>query len=385
MTGTLENLLGKSREELAAYVLTLGERPYRGDQIFFWLYGRGATSFDAMTDVARPFRERLASVAGLRGVSLLGTHVSPADGTTKYLFGLEDGLRVESVLIPPATGFEADDPDEEAGTPLPRERLTLCVSTQVGCPLDCAFCATGTMGYLRNLTAGEILDQVLTVRRSTGKTITNVVFMGMGEPMINYDAVMQAAGILTEGIGIAARRITISTAGWADGIRRMGEEKRRMKLAISLHSAVDDTRKTLMPVARRFPLPVLLDAVTSYYGNVRRRITYEVVLFDGINDTPEEIRRLIRFARAVPSKLNLIPYHAITFTHPDSPGAMLRPSPRLQEVVAQLREAHLTVMVRSSAGEDIAAACGQLAVASSPGRTQRAPDGLNANQDPSLI
>jgi len=241
------------------------------------------------------------------------------------------------------------------------------------------------MGYLRNLTPGEILDQVLAVRRLTGKTITNVVFMGMGEPMLNYDAVMQAAGILTEGIGIAARRITISTAGWADGIRRMGEEKRRMKLAISLHSAVDGTRKTLMPVARRFPLPALLDAVTSYYGRVKQRITYEVVLFDGVNDTPEEIRRLIRFARAVPSKLNVIPYHAISVENPESPGAQLRPSPRLQAVVQQLREAHLTVMIRSSAGEDISAACGQLVVASASGRSVRATGHNTTGLHPSSI
>ena len=385
MSAAAQHLLGMSRDQLRAFVVGLGERPYRGDQLFLWLYGRGVTSFDAMTDVARSFREKLAAVATLRGVSLLDTQVSPADGTTKFLFGLEDSLKVESVLIPPATGFEADDPDEKAETTPQRERLTLCVSTQVGCPLDCAFCATGTMGYLRNLTAGEILDQVLAVRRSTGKTITNVVFMGMGEPMLNYDAVMQAADILTEGIAVAPRRITISTAGWADGIRRMGDEKRRMTLAVSLHSAVDETRKALMPVARRFPLPALLDAVTSYYGKVKRRITYEVVLFDGINDTPEEIRRLIRFARAVPSKLNVIPYHTITFPHPDSPGATLRPSPRLQVVVQQLREAHLTVMVRSSAGEDISAACGQLVVASAPGRTSRTTHHHTTNRQPSSI
>ena len=156
-----QNVLGMNRDQLRAFVAGLGERPFRGDQLFLWLYGRGVTSFEAMTDVARAFRERLASVAMVRGVSLLDTHVSPTDGTTKFLFGLEDGLRIESVLIPPATGFEADDPDEETGHSPPRERLTLCVSTQVGCPLDCAFCATGTMGYLRNLTPGEILDQVL--------------------------------------------------------------------------------------------------------------------------------------------------------------------------------------------------------------------------------
>ena len=361
MTGESGNILGMSREELRSFVESLGERPYRGDQIYLWLYARDVTAFEAMTDCGRAFRERLNARAHISGVTHVSNRLSPADGTIKFLFALSDGLQIESVLIPPASAFEGDDPgDEEPRSP--RERLTLCVSTQVGCPLDCAFCATGTMGYLRNLTSGEIIDQILAVRRLTGRTITNVVFMGMGEPMLNYDAVMQAGEIMTDGAGIAARHITVSTAGWADAIRRMADERRRMKLAVSLHSAVNATRASLMPVTRRFPLEELRSSLEYYYARTKVRVTYEYIFFDGINDTPHEIRKLIAFARAVPSKINVIPYHAIDFAGPKAFGASLRPSPRMHELVEELRRAHLTVIVRSSAGEDIAAACGQLAV-----------------------
>ena len=357
------------RAELRTFVADLGERPYRGDQLFKWLYGRGATSFGEMTDIAQAFRHRLGACAHIGGVRQVSHQLSPADGTTKFLFALADGLNIESVLIPPASAFEDDTPGDDAVT-APRDRLTLCVSTQVGCPLDCAFCATGTMGYLRNLTAGEIVDQLLTVRRLTGRAITNVVFMGMGEPMLNYSAVMQAGEILTEGPGVAARRITVSTAGWVDGIVRMADERRRMKLAVSLHSAVEETRQKLMPVTRRFPLAALQEALRHYYARTKMRVTYEVVFFDGVNDTAREIKRLIAFARAIPCKINVIPYHSIAFTRPEGFAASLRASPRLPELVEELRRANLTVMIRSSAGEDIAAACGQLA-AQGAGRKHR--------------
>lgn len=354
------NLLGLDREELRAFVITLGERPYRGDQIYRWIYTREAVSFESMTDIARDARAQLSHAAVIGGIVPVTTTLSPADGTTKFLFALSDGLQIESVCIPPSTSFESEEKPGNARAP--RERLTLCVSTQVGCPLACAFCATGTMGFLRNLTVGEIVDQVLQVRRLTGRRITNVVFMGMGEPLLNYERVMQAAAIMTDGMEIAARHITVSTAGWADGILRMASERRRIKLAISLHSAADETRTRLMPVTRRFPLAQLLETVKRYYAATRMRITYECIFFDGVNDRPEDIRRLIKFARAVPCKINVIPYHSIAFTHPGGVGASLRPSPRMEDIVEQLRKADITVMVRSSAGEDIAAACGQLAV-----------------------
>jgi 23S rRNA (adenine2503-C2)-methyltransferase len=373
------NLLGLNREELRAFVATLGERSYRGDQIYRWLYARGAMSFESMTDIARDARVRLSRTAAIGGIVPVTRTLSSADGTTKFLFGLADGLHIESVCIPPSTQFDTDD-DRVAGES-PRERLTLCVSTQVGCPLACAFCATGTMGFLRNLTVGEIVDQVLQVRRAVGRRITNVVFMGMGEPLLNYERVMQAAEIMTEGMEIAARRITLSTAGWVDGILRMAQERRRNKLAISLHSAVQETRVRLMPVTRRFPLTQLLEAVKRYYAATRMRVTYECIFFDGVNDRPDDIRRLIRFARAVPCKVNVIPYHSIAFRRPEGLAATLRASARTNAIVDELRNANLTVMVRSSAGEEIAAACGQLAV---DARTHHHGRHTDARQDSSI-
>ncbi len=351
-------LLGMTRDELADAVGEIGGQRYRGDQLFRWMYARGASSFEEMSDLGKAFRERLAGHATLDAVHEVSRQHSRYDGTTKFLFSLQDGLRIESVLIPPATAFagrEASGEDEQ-------RRLTLCVSTQVGCPLDCSFCATATMGFRRNLTAGEILGQILEVRRLTGKTITNVVFMGMGEPMLNYDNVMRAGEILSTGIGIAPRHVTVSTAGWADGIRRMGDERRRMKLAVSLHSAVESTRASLMPVTRRFPLGQLMEALEHYYARVKTRVTLEFIFFDGVNDSPGEVSRLVKFSRRIPSKINVIPFHPIGPAGQPAGAGALRPSPRVDAIVRSLREQNLTVLVRSSAGVDIDAACGQLAV-----------------------
>jgi 23S rRNA (adenine2503-C2)-methyltransferase len=347
-----QNLIGLALDDLTSFVEQLGERPYRGSQLFRWLYKRRSTSFHEMTDVAQSFRERLAESADLRLPRLVARDHSSADGTTKFLFALDDDRRIETVYIPRDTG-----PDGDADG-----RRTLCVSTQVGCPLDCAFCATGTMGFARNLTTGEIVGQVLSSQTHVRGSITNVVFMGMGEPMLNYDPMIRSADILTAGLGIAARRITISTAGWVDGIRRMADERRRNKLAVSLHSVRDDVRTRLMPVNKRHPLKALREALAYYYSRTRLRVTYEYIFFEGVNDGDDDVRRLIKFARAIPCKINVIPYHSIVFTHPVGAGSALRPSPRMEDLVRQLRDANLTVMVRSSAGEDIRAACGQLAV-----------------------
>jgi 23S rRNA (adenine2503-C2)-methyltransferase len=358
MEGTKQNLLGRTKEQLADFVEDIGEPRYRAQQIFEWLYTRGARDFRSMSNLGKAFREQIDLAATIQGITPVDQTFSRQDGTTKFLFEIEGGLKVESVLIPPATAFrngEAADEDEQT-------RLTLCVSTQVGCPLDCAFCATGTMGFFRNLTTGEIIDQILQVRRLTDKKITNIVFMGMGEPMLNYDNVMDASEIISAGIGIALKRITISTAGWPDRIRQMGDEKRRTKLAISLHSAVNDTRAILMPVTKKFNLDALMAAVEYYYARTKQRVTYEFIFFDGVNDTEREVNALIRLARRVPCKINVIPYHSIAFTQPEGLAASLRPSPRMEELVQVLRAHHLTAMVRSSAGEDIDAACGQLAV-----------------------
>ncbi|HUI10749.1 MAG TPA: 23S rRNA (adenine(2503)-C(2))-methyltransferase RlmN [Bacteroidota bacterium] len=353
MAGERTNLLGMSREELSAFVRGAGQPAYRGTQLYRWLYARGARSFEGMTDIARDFRRTLEGVAAIAAPGVASSRRS-SDGTVKLLFALEDGLRVESVLIPPASAFRG-----EAGE---QNRLTLCVSTQVGCPLDCAFCATGTMGFRRNLSAGEIVGQVLAASGEAERRITNVVFMGMGEPLLNYEATMKAAAILTDGCGIAARHITVSTAGRADRIRRMADDGARVKLALSLHSAVDETRSRLMPINRKYGLRVLTEALEYYYRKIRQRVTYEVIFFDGVNDGEEDVRRLVALARRIPSKINIIPFHAIGFAHPQGFGATLGPSPRMEAIAGRLRAAHLTVMVRMSAGEDIDAACGQLAL-----------------------
>ncbi len=352
------NLLGMTAEELGDFAEEIGERRYRGNQLFRWLYGHGATSVDAMTDLGKTVRSRLEQAATILGLSIVTRQQSHHDGTEKFLFELPDGLRVESVLIPPASAFSG----REAAAEDEQKRLTLCVSTQVGCPLDCAFCATATMGFQRNLTTGEIVDQILQVRRITGRTITNVVFMGMGEPMMNYDNLMHAADIIATGLRIPMRRLTVSTAGWADRIRQMADEGRRLKLAVSLHSAVEETRTKLMPVTKRFGIRALVEALEHYTRRTGQQVTFEYIFFEGVNDSPGEVARLVKLARRIPSKINVIPFHSIAFTAPAGFSSTLRPSTRTAAIVQHLREHDLTVMVRSSAGEDISAACGQLAV-----------------------
>ena len=356
MSESRVNLLGLTRHELEGFCSSVGQKSYRAGQIFQWLYGKSVSSFDGMTDLGKDLRERLSEGATLEGITPVTSQVSGVDGTAKYLFSLRDGLLIESVLIPPTRKREDRvKADEDL------KRLTLCVSTQAGCPLDCKFCATATMGFQRNLTTAEIIDQILRVQSLSGKTITNVVFMGMGEPMINYDNLMKAIEIITAGMGIAPRRVTVSTAGWADRIRQMGEEQRMVKLALSLHSAVEETRTTLMPITKKFGIQALRSALEFYYSKTKRFVMYEQVFFEDLNDTDREVRALIKFARAIPCKINVIPFHPIGFTHPSGIAATLRPSPRMKEIVEELRGHKLTVMVRGSSGEDITAACGQLA------------------------
>lgn len=352
------NVLGLTLPELSDFAARLGEKRYRGKQLFDWLYAKGAVSFSEMTSLAKSFREKLESEACISGVTIVRQQRSPLDGTTKFLIGLGDGLSVESVLIPPRRSFS----DKAAASEEEQRRLTLCISSQAGCPLDCKFCATATMGFLRNLSVGEIVDQVLQIRRIAHRPITNVVFMGMGEPMMNYDNVMKAVDILINGLNIAARRITISTAGWADRIRQMADDGCKAKLAVSLHSAVDETRTRLMPINKKFSLNELMAALRYYYQKTGKRVTYEYIFFDGINDSDAEVETLIRFARQVPCKINIIPFHSIAFTGVHGIGATLRPSPRMMAIADRLRAQNLTVLIRSNAGEDIDAACGQLAI-----------------------
>ncbi|MBF8249242.1 MAG: putative dual-specificity RNA methyltransferase RlmN, partial [Bacteroidetes bacterium] len=341
--------------ELETFVQSIGEKKYRAAQLFTWLYAKQADTFDEMSNISKEFRDLLKQTATIEQIQLIASNSSRKDGTTKFLFRLSDGLAIESVLIPP----EKDSPSAD-------QRLTLCVSTQVGCPLDCKFCATGTMGFTRNLTASEILDQVIQAQRNSGRRITNIVYMGMGEPMLNYENVMKSVEITTSdrSLNISARRITISTAGYADKIRRMADDRRKVKLALSLHSLDNEKRTQLMPITKKFPVNELVDSLEYYYKKTRQRPTLEYILFDGFNDRNEDIQLLARLSRRVPSKVNLIPFHSIEFTRPAGFAASLRPASaaRLEEFAQRLRAANVTVMIRSSAGEDINAACGQLAV-----------------------
>ncbi len=351
---TKQNLKGMSLVELQGFVEHLGEKKYRAAQLYSWLYAKGARAFKEMTDISKEFRDVLAEAASIVGVQELTRSVS-RDGTTKFLFSLEDGCAIESVLILP-----------DKSSPNAESRLTLCLSTQVGCALDCKFCATGTMGFTRNLTAGEIVDQVLYVQGRIDRRITNLVYMGMGEPMLNYDNVMKSVDIITDdkSLNIGTRHITISTAGYANKIRQMADEDRKVKLALSLHSLDNEKRTMLMPITKKYPVAELIDALEYYYRKTRHRPTFEYILFDGFNDTEADIKKFTSLSRRIPCKINIIPFHSIEFTHPSGFAASLKPTPRdrIERFADKLRKADITVMIRSSSGEDIEAACGQLAV-----------------------
>jgi 23S rRNA (adenine2503-C2)-methyltransferase len=351
---TKKNLKGLNLAELQSFVEELGEKKYRATQLYSWLYAKSAQSFDEMTNISKEFRTVLSQISYVPNLQLVTQSVS-TDSTIKYLFKLNDDLAIESVLIPSTKKSSEEE-----------KRLTLCVSTQVGCPLDCKFCATGTMGFTRNLTAGEIVDQVIQVQRNNQKRITNLVYMGMGEPMLNYDNVMKSIDIINDdsGLNIGARHITISTAGYADKIRQLADEERHVKLALSLHSLDNDKRTKLMPITKKFSIDELIKALEYYYHKTRRRPTFEYILFDGFNDTAADVKLFVKLSRRIPCKVNLIPFHSIAFMQPSGFGASLKPTSvlHIEAFADALRKSDITVMVRGSSGQDINAACGQLAV-----------------------
>lgn len=352
-------LYGLLPAELAAFCTSIGEPAYRAKQMFRWLYNKQADSFDAMTDLSQSLRDKLADSASLASLTLKTLQHS-TDGTKKFLFVLNDGREIESVLIP------SEMRDEEGEL----KRLTICVSTQVGCALGCKFCATASLKFKRNLTAGEILAQVLYLQKHAEKKITNLVFMGMGEPMLNYDNVMKAVDIMThpDADMLTPKRITLSTSGLIEGIKRMADENRPIKLAISLHALTDGLRTELMPINKKWNLRALGDAIEYYYRKTRRPVTYEYILFEGLNDTYQDAVRMAKMTRRVPSKVNVIPFHSIEFTDPTGISAQLKPSGRVgfEQFIGWLRSLDVTVMIRTSSGKDIHAACGQLALSQVP-------------------
>jgi len=328
--------------ELQERLAGLGFARYRAAQIFQWIYRHHAQSFPEMTNIARADRERLAELFALSSLRVLQVERS-SDGTAKFLFGLEDGHAIESVLIP-----------EE-------KRLTLCISSQVGCRQACRFCLTGAGGFVRNLRSWEIADQVLTVSRilraENLRAVTNIVFMGMGEPFDNFDELVRALAVITDerAMGFSPRRITISTCGLVPQIDRLGASLTKTNLAVSLNASTDGVRDRIMPVNKRYPLTALLAACRRFPLEPRRRITFEYVLLRGVNDSEEDAKRVAAMLKGIPCKLNLIPFNpcsGIPFERPDDGSVR-----HFQKV---LQDRHFTAPVRESRGRDISAACGQL-------------------------
>ncbi|MDX1648693.1 MAG: 23S rRNA (adenine(2503)-C(2))-methyltransferase RlmN [Myxococcota bacterium] len=336
------NLKDFAPDALRARFAEAGLPGYRADQVAAWLYGRGVDDPAAMTDLPAELRTRLAEEHATRALALEEVAAS-RDGTRKGVLRTQDGARIEAVLIP-----------EE-------ERTTLCVSTQVGCPLACSFCATGALGFGRNLTTAEIVDQVCRMRETLpdGRRITNVVFMGMGEPLLNLPRVLEAVRTLLhpKGFGMAPRRVTVSTAGVVPRIAPLLEAA-PVNLAVSLHAATDEVRDVLVPLNRRFPLRELFGALRRLPRLSRRHpVFFEYTLLAGVNDAPEDARRLARLLRGLPSKVNLIPMNP----HDDAPYRPPTPE-AASRFMGELVRAGVTVTLRRSRGGDIDAACGQLAV-----------------------
>ncbi len=340
------DLKALSKQELASFIKESGLPAFRAKQLLHWIYEKNARSISDITELSKELRERLAGKAYISNLELLDRRIS-GDGTEKFLFGLEDGESIESVFIP----------DED--------RLTLCISSQSGCAMGCRFCLTGTMGLKRNLQPHEIADQVISAGRMIGpRKITNIVFMGMGEPLANFDNVVEALWRITGWIKISPRRITLSTSGIAPKIPELAIKAPKVKLAVSLNATTDAVRNSIMPVNRTYPLRALLDACRKFPLPARGRITFEYVLLKDVNDTREDAKRLKNLLKGIPSKVNLIPFNPYTgseFERPDEKSVL-----EFQNI---LLNAHITAIIRKSKGQDISAACGQLKARYSDERT----------------
>ncbi len=334
----MRNLLNLSHSELQRYFQQIGEPAYRVKQVYQGAFQKGYQRFDQFTNLSKKLREKLAEDFTLRSFKELERIRSPLDETTKFLWQMDDGRKIESVII-----YEG-------------RRVTFCISSQVGCALGCTFCATGKMGWLRDLNAGEIVEQVLQMSKQAKRPPTNIVFMGMGEPMLNYDEVMRAAEILAdeEGLNFSRRKITVSTSGIIPGIVRMADEERPFRLAISLNAAFQEKREQVMPIARKYPLTDLMEAARYYYSKTRKRITFEYVLIAGFNDSPQDAKELVRITRRVPCKINIIPVNSEDEKFPAPSENILR---TFEEAV---QNSVYAVTVRNRKGWDIQAACGML-------------------------
>lgn len=341
-----EPLLGQSLGALTAWVQQHGQPAYRGKQLHQWIYQQGARSLAEISVFPKQWRADLADVA--IGRSTLHYRAQAPDGTVKYLLKLADGQVIETVGIP---SFR------DSAT---LERLTVCVSSQVGCPMACDFCATGKGGYVRNLETHEIVDQVLTVQEDFGKRVSHIVFMGMGEPLLNSKNVLNAVRSINQDIGIGQRSITVSTVGIPGRIRQFAEHQLQVTLAVSLHASNQQIREQLIPSAHHYPLTALLDECRDYVRHTGRRVTFEYILLAGLNDCPEHAIELAQHLRGFQSHVNLIPYNPIQEVD------YQRPDPRRVQAFKQALQQHkIAVSVRYSRGLEADAACGQLRVSQS--------------------
>ena len=358
------NLLDLSRQELEDFFTAQGEKPFRATQLMQWLYQYGVDDFDAMTNISKDLRNRLKDIAEIRTPEIVLDQAS-ADGTHKWVVRMDSGNHIETVFIP------------EQG------RGTLCVSSQVGCALECTFCSTAQQGFNRNLSVAEIIGQLWVANKSLGRDpkgeriISNVVMMGMGEPLLNFDNVVKAMDLMMDdfGYGLSKRRVTISTSGVIPALYRL-KEVSDVSLAVSLHAPNDELRSELVPLNRKYPIRDLLEACKAYVsGDGRRRVTFEYVMLDGINDQPRHARELVRLLEKVPSKVNLIPFNPF-------PNTQYRRSS--DEAINRFRDilmkAGLTTITRRTRGDDIDAACGQL-VGKVVDRTKRSKRNSERNND----
>jgi len=332
--------------ELKDQLAGMGEPGYRADQIMDWLYRRRVVTFAEMTDLPQALRHQLSEAftfGQLEQVRVLGS----SDTTQKFLLRLHDSSLIESVLIPASPALYGNRSD----------RRTACISTQVGCAYGCKFCASGLAGFSRNLRTDEIVDQIVTIERLSGERIDNIVFMGMGEPLANFENLMRAIKIINApwGLGIGARHITISTSGLVPQIKKLADEPMQIRLAISLHGGSDDVRSQIMPVNRKFNVQALMEACRYYTAHKKQRLTFEYILISGVNDSAEQGHLLAHLARPLEAKINLIPYNTVnglTWT---------RPSRNQQEKFLSILRSHgVSATLRREKGHDIDAACGQL-------------------------
>lgn len=332
------NILDLSRDEMEGQIVRLGEPPYRYRQIFAGIYSSRWETFHDFTTLPKALRSRLDDVFTLRSLRRADQIESSIDGTTKFLWQLPDGMKMESVII-----YEG-------------KRITFCISSQVGCALGCTFCATGKMGILRDLTAGEIVEQVLHMKKTAKDLPTNIVFMGMGEPMNNYENVMKAADILSdpEGLCFNRKKITISTSGIIPGIYRMADENSPYSLAISLNATTNETRKSIMPVTKKYDIDALMEAARYYAGKTRKRITFEYILIDGLNASVEDAHRLVKMTHGLRCKINAIPSNSGDPAYPPPD------KPTIDAFENYLNDHHRTITIRLRKGWEIQAACGQL-------------------------